>query len=276
MGQPRGYDGMPLAADSTYLGAHYETTGLVAAFENVGLIRADSMDIINDPRFFNDNVLNYRLAAFSGLSVVSGLLVQNCMNQLFDMSKQMIIFNSSSLVFSVNGILQLASFMLLMYVLFSNVLAVYIGVAQPYHTMRLMTAGPTGFDAAASYYLNKNIVSWRHIAIKGMLQSIPIYIFQMGLRMVVKFDRDTKKEVQLATVTPMQSMIQGIVFCIIMQLLAITLYWVHVKHFNIFRDRYEVMTELIKPMQGFMHQQMMPRAVAAASRESKLFAFLDV
>jgi len=271
-----GYNGMTLAADSTYLGAHYETSGLASVAESAGLVRADSMDVVNDPRFFNDNVLNYRLAAFSGLSFVSGLMVQNCMDQLFGMSKVMPIFNQAKMVFSINGFAQLVAFVMLVYILFSNILAMYIGVAQPYHTLRLMTAGPTGFDAAVSYYLNRNIVSWRHLAIKSMLQSIPLYIFQMGLRLVVKFDRDTEKTVALAPVTPMHSRIQGIVFCAIMQFLALVLLWVHAKHFNIFRERYEVMTEMVKPVQNFVHQQMMPRTYAAGAGRGNLFGFLDV
>jgi hypothetical protein len=270
------YNGMPLAADSTYLGAHYEMSGVVAACERVGLVRADSMDITNDPRFFNDNVLNYRLAAFGGLSVVSGLLSQNCMDQIFGMSKVMPIFNTSSVVFSANGIAQLISFLLLLYILFANILAVYIGVAQPYHTIRLMTAGPTGFDAAASYYLNRNIVSWRHLAIKCMLQCLPLYIFQMGLRLVVKFDRDTEKGLHMPEETPMHSIIQGIVFCCIMQLMALLLLFIHFQHQNIFRERYDVMTEITKPMQGFLQQQMMPRSYAAVTGNKNLFGFLDV
>jgi len=271
-----GYNGMPLAADSTYLGAHYETSGLVALAERYGLVRADSMDITNDPRFFNDNVLNYRLAAFSGLSVVSALLTQNTMDQLFGMSKVMPIYNHYTKFLSVNGILQLVSFLLLVLILISNMLATYIGVAQPYHTIRLMTAGPTGFDAAASYYLNRNIVTWRHLAIRLMLQSLPLYIFQMALRLVVKFDRDTSKSPDLPDVTPFHSVMQGIIFCAFMQCLALMLLWVHKKHFSIFRERYEVMCEMTKPMQGFMQQQMMPRSYAAASGAKNMFGFLDV
>lgn len=234
------------------------------------------MDITNDPRFFNDNVLNYRLAAFSGLSVVSGLMVQNAIDQLFGMSKDMPIFNSQSAILDWDGAIQLFAFILLVWILFSNFLAVYVGVAQPYHTLRLMTAGPTGFDAAVSYYLNRNIVSWRHLAIKGMLQSIPLYIFQMGLRLVVKFDRDTAASKDLPADTPTHSIIQGVVFCVLMQILAALLIWVHTKHFEIFRERYDVMTEMVKPMQGYMAQQMNPRSYAAASGVQNLFGFLDV
>merc|ERR1719345_108954 len=169
-------------------------TGLAGISEGLGLIKAESMSITNDPRFFQDNVINYRLAAFGGLSVVSGLLVQNCMDQLFDMDKNMEIFTQDHRIFHPNGILQLIAFLILIMILGMNMLATYVGVAQPYHTIRLMTAGPTGFDSAASYYLNRNIVSWRHLAIKLMLQSLPLYIFQMALRLVVKFDRETAKE----------------------------------------------------------------------------------
>merc|ERR1719379_3113422 len=115
------------------------------------------------------------------------------------------IFDQDKLVFSFNGLLQLICFGILVFVLYQNMLAMYVGLAQPYHTYRLMTAGPTGFDAAASYYLNRNIVSWRHLAIKGMLQSIPLYIFQMGLRLVVKFDRETAASKDLPPETPFHS-----------------------------------------------------------------------
>lgn len=271
-----GYNGMTLAADSTYLGHYHETSGLAGVAERLGLIRADSMDVVNDPRFFNDNVLNYRLAAFSGLGVVSGLMTQNCMGQIFGMSKVMPIFNSSQTALSYNGITQLVCFIMLLAVLMANMLATYIGVAQPYHTMRLMTAGPTGFDAAASYYLNRNIVSWRHLAIKSMLQTLPLYLLQMGLRLTVKFDRATEASLPLPKVTPMHSLVQGLCFCAIMQCLALMLLYVHSKHFSIFRERYDVMTELTKPMSMFLHQQMVPRSYAAASGNPNRLGFLDV
>merc|ERR1719247_2990080 len=204
----RGYNGMPLAADSTYLGEHHQMEGLAAWCEERGLVRADSMDIVNDPRFFGENVLMYRLEAFAALEIVSGLMAENAMSQLFNMNKRMPIFDQDKLVFSFNGLLQLMCFGILVFVLFQNMLAMYIGLAQPYHTYRLMTAGPTGFDAAASYYLNRNIVSWRHLAIKCMLQCLPLYIFQMGLRLVVKFDRDTEKGLHMPEETPMHSIIQ--------------------------------------------------------------------
>merc|ERR1719359_750568 len=114
------------------------------------------------------------------------------MDNLFGMDKNMQIFTDNDRVFHFNGVLQLISFMMLICILWMNMLATYAGVAQPYHTLRLMTAGPTGFDAAASYYLNRNIVTFRHAAIRLMLISLPLYILQMGIRLVVKFDRSTE------------------------------------------------------------------------------------
>merc|ERR1719310_2656338 len=154
-------------------GSHDETAGVAGMMENLGGVRSDSMDVVNDPRFFQDNVINYRLAAFGGLSVVSGLLTQNCMDQLFDMDKNMQIFTQNHRIFHPLGILQLLAFIILIMILGMNMLATYVGVAQPYHTIRLMTAGPTGFDTAATYYLNRNIVVFRHMAISCMLASLP-------------------------------------------------------------------------------------------------------
>jgi hypothetical protein len=283
----RGYNGMSLVTDNTYLGEHYQTDGLAKWCEDAGLVRADSMDVVNDPRFFGENVLKYRLEAFVGLEIVSGLMANNAMDQLFNMNKRMPIFDQDRLVFSFNGLLQLICFGILVFVLYQNMLAMYVGLAQPYHTYRLMTAGPTGFDAAASYYLNRNIVSWRHLAIKGMLQSLPLYILQMGMRLIVKFDRETEQPAALPNATPMTSMIQGLCFCLIFQCLAGLLVYIHYKHFTIFAERYDVMTKQVQPLQGFMSAMMAPRANAAAAQRQasaatgqppkrSLFGWLDV
>lgn len=269
------YHEVPHSGDHIYNGAHHEIGGMVAAIEGLGLVRVESMDVVNDPRFFNDNVLNYRLAAFSGLSIVSGLLTQNAMDQLFGMCKVIPLWDATTVI-NFDSTLLMVSYFLLIVILISNMLATYIGVAQPYHTMRLMTAGPTGFDAAASYYLNGNIVSWRHMAIKGMLVSLPLYIFQMGLRLAVKFDKQTKDTQSLPKNTPDYSFIQGILLCALMQVLAFIVFRVHMLHFRIFRERYDVMTEMTKPLQGFMQQQMAPRAYTQHATGHNPFGFLDV
>merc|ERR1719352_1818301 len=92
-------------------------------------------------------------------------------------------------LWTFEGQLQITSFLIMTVVLYANVLATYVGVAQVYHSFRLETAGPTGFEMAASYYLNPNIVSWRHLAIKGMLLSMPMFLISTGMRIAVNFDR---------------------------------------------------------------------------------------
>lgn len=243
---------------SKFAGNHAEADGLAGFLVSSGVVRSESMDVINDPRFFQDNVINYRLAAFSSLSVVSGLLTQNTMTELFEMNKDMQLFTQSHRIYHPMGMLQLSAFSVLIVILGMNMLSTYVGVAQPYHTIRLMTAGPTGFDSAASYYLNQNIVVFRHAAIKSMLASLPLFILQIALRIMVKFDRDNVQQPSAAPVTPFESHIQGIIFCVIMALMSIALLFIHLKHFAIFRDRYDQMhssvtgTQFTQYMQGMM------------------------
>lgn len=243
-----------------------------------GLVRADSMDVVNDPRMFSKNVLNFRLQAFTLLHIVAALLAKNAMKQLLRTDKRMILFDNDKFELSANGLLQMLCFAILVVVFFQTVLAMYVGIAQPYHTYRLMTAGPTGFDAATSYYLNRNITTWRHYAIKGMLKCLPLDIIGIGLRLFVKFERETESSASLPENTPAISAIQGILVCGTMQALAIVMIWCHYQHFSIFAERYELMTEHVRPLQGHMNSVMMPRAVAAnAGKNAKsLFGFLDV
>merc|ERR1712232_15845 len=175
----RSYDPLksqhPVRDEATYTGFHEELHPVMDAVEKAtGLVHSESMHMTNDPRFFQSSVLNKRLAAFSGLSVVSGLMIGTC-SDVISMKKDM---NLSTL----EGNLQLLSFSILTFVMFANIVATYVGVAQIYHAVRLETAGPTGFEMATSYYLNPNIVAWRHIAVKCMLNSLPLFLISTGIR----------------------------------------------------------------------------------------------
>merc|ERR1719471_545799 len=106
-------------------------------------------------------------------------------------------------LYTFDGICQFLGFSLMCLVLFANMLATYVGVAQPYHTYRLMTAGPTGFETAAAYYLNRDIVAWRHLSVKLMLLSMPVFVVSCGFRLLVKFDRDGRMEHELPYDVPL-------------------------------------------------------------------------
>jgi len=203
--------------------------------ESGGLARTDSMEITNDPRFFNDNVINYRLAAFAGISVVSGLMVQNAMDHLFDMKKQMTVLPKD-----LDGFFQFVAFVLLGLVLFLNMLSTYVGVAQPYYTIRLMTCGPTGFEAAATYYLNKTIVTWRYFAIRGALSSLPMFVASSAFRMPVKFDRENMNfQTPNGDSPPAEVHIMGLFMMGYFLLMSLTLVYIACRHHAIFTERYE-------------------------------------
>mmetsp|Transcript_15801 Transcript_15801/g.32025 ORF Transcript_15801/g.32025 Transcript_15801/m.32025 type:complete len:253 (-) Transcript_15801:156-914(-) len=211
-----------------------ESSQMTAMLEGSKLVRAESMDITNDPRFFTDNVLDKRLAAFGGLSIVSGLMVQTAMDAAFGMKKSMDFT-------TYEGCFQFAGFILVCGVLYSNMLATYVGVAQPYHTYRLMTSGPTGFESAAAYYLHRDIVAWRHLSVKLMLLSLPVYFISSGLRFVVKFDRDAASDPSLPSRPPLYSRLEGFVCCAVFCIVALGLVHIHWRHEEIFKTIYGTM-----------------------------------
>jgi len=211
-----------------------EIGGTEMLLETGGLARSDSMEITNDPRFFNDNIINYRLAAFAGISVVSGLMVQNAMDHLFGMKKTMTVLPTD-----MDGFFQFIAFIMLGLVLFLNMLSTFVGVAQPYHTIRLMTAGPTGFEASATYYLNKNIVAWRHLAIRGALWSLPLFVASSAFRMPVKFDRENMKDITPnGDKPPAEEHLMGLIMMGYFLLMTIALIYVFCRHNAVFEERY--------------------------------------
>merc|ERR1712232_404880 len=210
-------------------------TSASAMLEGFGMARAESMEITNDPRFFTDNVINYRLAAFGSTGILSGLFIGQAMSDIMGMDKNM---DPTRWI----GCIQLSCFTLLCVILFFNVLATYVSVAQPYHCYRLMTSGPTGFECAASYYLNKNIATYRHLSVKCMMVSLPLYIIQMGLRVQVKFDRGNKDGPDLDKNAPLYSDLEGVVFGSLLIVMGLFLFGIHYTHFAVFQERYAAMT----------------------------------
>lgn len=223
-----------------------EEEGLVRAVTATNFVQSDSMDISNDPRFFQGNVIDKRLDAFAGLSVVSGLMVGTAMDQMFSMKKDFLL--------DIDGILQLASFVVLSSVLFVNMIATYVGVAQIYHTYRLMTAGPTGFEMSASYYLNKNVAFWRHFAIKCMLASLPWFLISVGMRLQVKVDLDSPD----ANAKPKDSLVEtrlwpgitllGLMFSTFWIMAGLLLLYIHRVHSKVFSDNYEANKVYERPL----------------------------
>jgi len=171
----------PASADAVLQDDGDEVDGIVDAFS--GIVHSNSMDLVNDPRLFANNVLNKRLAAFSALASVSTMMMAICGGQVLGLKKDIELA-------TIDGWVQLSSLLLMNVVLFMNISATYVGVAQHYFAYRLMTGGSTGYEMAAQYYLDPNISFWRHTAIKGMLASMPLFLTAAGLKLLVCFDKD--------------------------------------------------------------------------------------
>jgi len=233
-------------AEPDYDGLHQELHPVMEMLEQkTGLIHSESMEMSNDPRFFQSSVLNKRLAAFASLSVVSGLMVGTS-TAVISMKKDMDLS-------TLDGQLHFVSFAIMTWVLFVNIIATYVGVAQVYHAYRLETAGPTGFEMATSYYLNPNIVSWRHIAVKGMLHSLPLFLISTGLRIEVTFDR--------AAIKPMPpsfwvARMIGLAFMAVYILMGVVVWYLHHKHTAIFKERYNVAKQTEAPYLKHVHGLM--------------------
>jgi len=137
-------------ADEDVFTGKYDSAGILS------LVKSESMDLNNDPRFFHVNVLEKRLTAFKTLSVVAVLMVNLSVGQMFKLSKKG----------DVTWI-QYAGFVSMTIVFLFDLITVIVIVQQLFQTYRLITTGATGFDVAKSYYLNPSIVSMRHNSVRG-------------------------------------------------------------------------------------------------------------
>jgi len=245
---------------------HENPDGVVDMLSSNGFVRSESMDIANDPRFFTGNVLDKRLAAVSGLSVVSTLMVGIALGECYNMKKDIDLGQS-------DGRLQFVGFFFMNLVFFANVLAAYIGVAQVYFTYRLMTAGATGFEMAASFYLNPNIAFWRHAGVKWMLQSLPMFLLAGAFRMLFKFDSDMPhlasdvKESAPKELPWWEARFYGVsglglVVCVAYLILAMFLFYVNSKHSSVFKERYTMAKSVERPSFNLQAMTMASRGMA--------------
>eukprot|EP00435_Cladocopium_sp_Y103_P009422 s345_g2.t1 len=216
--------------------------------DSFGLVQSDSMDLQNDPRFFQGNVLDKRLAAFSTLSVVSTLMITST-THVIAMKKRM-NFKSTE------GCLRCLSFGLMSIVLFLNIVATYVAMAQTYHTYRLETAGPTGFEIATSYYLNPNITAWRHFAVKCLLNGLTLFLISTGIRVAVSFEELTDDEDRSQMRVDRAHFMAGI-FGVCYAVGGLLMHYIHTKHQDVFRMNYNLAKEHERPYMAGVHELMM-------------------
>lgn len=155
------------------------------------LVRIESMDITNDPRFFAGNVMDKRLGALKSLTLVSSIMFGTAMKQCFVLKKDMNFEEVDPLVGNI-GMWQITAFFLALMVSIQCLLSLYVVVQQLFYCYRLMTAGSLGFDLAAIFYLTKTITMWRHLAIKMLYNGMLKFLILVGVQLFVSFYQDAK------------------------------------------------------------------------------------
>jgi len=187
--------------DQIYTSPHDNLDGgpdgcsLASCAVSIGLARAESMDMTNDPRFFGKNIMDKRLSAFKQLTLVSGLMFGTAIGQTFKMKKDMDFSKWEPYVGNI-AIWQFVGFNVSLVVSVMCLVSLYVIAHQLFYTYRLMTAGPTGFEQASVFYLTKVITMWRHFAIKCLFNGLTAFCFLVGVQLFVKFYKDADGEVK--------------------------------------------------------------------------------
>jgi len=135
-----------------------------AQLPGLSLVRSESMEMTNDPRFFGATVLKNRMAAFKTISVVATLLLKQSASQMFKLSKKDITP------------IQYVGFVCMTFVFLICLFTVIVIVQQLFHSMRLLTVGASGFEMAKGYYMNINIASMRHTVTRGFFCGLPLFV----------------------------------------------------------------------------------------------------
>merc|ERR1719486_1047217 len=69
-------------------------------------------------------------------------------------------------------------------------LSLYVISHQLFYTVRLTTAGPTGFEQATMFYLTRVICVWRHLAVSALFNGLWLFILLVGIQFFVTFYKD--------------------------------------------------------------------------------------
>merc|ERR1719277_1054134 len=85
------------------------------------------------------------------------------------------------------AVIQFVGLALMISVMFMATVATAVLSLQLFFTIRLMTAGPTGFDKAARFYQEDRMWRWRERAIFGVKWSLVVFTLSTGFMLYVKF-----------------------------------------------------------------------------------------
>jgi hypothetical protein len=245
------------------------------------LAGSESMDVSNDPRFFTKNVMDKRLSAFRSLTIVSSLMFSTSIGQCFKLKASM-NFAKMDLYVGNIAMWQAAGFLISVVVAVMCLLSLYVIAHQLFYTYRLMTAGPTGFEQAAVFYLTRAITVWRHLAIKCLFNGLWLFLVLVGVQLFVTFYDDADREMSGPHVVWAVNIVNGtsqnktgdhwvvnlheghkldmtfhavlgyMVFGIFGSAAAL-LYYVRWQHLTVFQENYVSIKAMTDPIQQNMH-----------------------
>lgn len=210
-------------------------------------VPTQSMNLDNDPRFFMDTVIDRRISAFAALSIVSGLMAGASVDQCFDSSKDFrLVDHSKWYKIDIFGWLQLSGFSLMCIVLALNVCCTLVFASQFFFTIRLLTAGPTGFESAKSFYMDPKMVYWRHFSAQTLIKGMPMFLLSVGLMLCVKAKREEVSDSYHAI-----SWLTCLFFCVS----GLWLYCVAIQHRELFEDKYSQGHDNMRPYLALVEQE---------------------
>jgi len=163
--------------------SQYSHTQMVMIDSSEAFEREGTAELKNDPRFFSENVLDKRLAAFEALAIVTEIMSVEAIKQLFELAEEFEYVGDQRFV----GVIQVVGFSIMVTVMFAATMATAVLSLQLFFTIRLMTASPTGFDKAARFYQDKQMWLWRERAIFGVKYSLVCFMLATGCMLFVKF-----------------------------------------------------------------------------------------
>lgn len=163
--------------------SQYSHTQMVMIDSNETFEREGTAELKNDPRFFTENVLDKRLAAFEALAIVTEIMSVEAIKQLFELAEEFEYVGDQRFV----GLVQVVGFGIMVSVMFAATMATAVLSLQLFFTIRLMTASPTGFDKAARFYQDRQMWLWRERAIFGVKYSLVCFMLATGCMLFVKF-----------------------------------------------------------------------------------------
>ncbi|CAE8604080.1 unnamed protein product [Polarella glacialis] len=174
----------------TSAGGYVPQSRFLTVDQQINLEREGTAELTNDPRFFVENVIEKRLAAFQALAIITAIMAEESGKTLFELSKEF-CWEGEQIVISL---IELAGFFMMAGVFFMDLMACAVLSLQLFYTIRLFTIGQTGFDKASRFYSDRKIWVWRERAISFVKWGIVIFMLSTGFMMSAKFYKDGAPE----------------------------------------------------------------------------------